>query len=134
MHLLVHVEQYDVLGILPSQLESLALLANAMGIDRRAFIDNTTDGVRRAHGFEGYPTLLEWHGEVKPLEVVAFVAEGGEDIRDLKSLDPDSWLVFGPSMGWSPSFETAATIPGGTLNSRDAVPIALWEVSAWRAQ
>jgi len=136
-HLLLHVEQYDVVGVLPSQLESLALLTSAMGVDRRAFVDATVDGVRSAEGFERFPSLESFLAE-EDGPLVAFTPDGGTDIREL-SVPADMWLVFGPAMGLRPEAfgdrdVTWAAIPGNVLNARDAVPIALWEVSSWRAQ
>lgn len=133
MHLLVHVEQYDVLGILPSQLESLAHLCNAMGIEKRAFIDHTQDGVIERAGFTRYPSFQAWLDDVDT-PIYAFTTEG-DDIRKVDWWAPDGWLAFGPAMGWQPHFgHYRVTIPGGMLNSRDAVPIALWEASSWQGQ
>ncbi len=39
MKFLVYVEQYNVLGILPSQIESLALLKSAMVFEDGSYID-----------------------------------------------------------------------------------------------
>lgn len=132
MKLLIHVEQYDVLGILPSQLESLAHLCTAMGITERAFVDGTPDGIRRAHGFTRYSSLEEWRSAIQSAPVYSFTPDG-QDIRKVDWWDPEGWLAFGPSMGWRPT-GTTVSIPGGTMNSRDCVPIALWEVSSWQAQ
>jgi hypothetical protein len=134
LKLLVHVEQYDVIGILPSQLESLALLVKSMGVTDAAFIDGTVDGVKRSYGFTRYGSLDDFMAaESGPF--IAFSPTEGEDIsRDLLPLDY-AWLVFGPSMGrLNGNFDAWVKIPGGELNSRDAVPIALWELSKWRAQ
>ena len=133
MKLLVYVEQYDVVGILPSQLESIAHLVTAMGITEAAYIDNTADGFSGIGGFTRYASLAEFieheHGPF-----VAFSPDTGEDIRTLNP-PAEAWLVFGPAMGWSDvKFDKWAKIPGGVLNSRDAVPIAVWETSKWRAQ
>ena len=136
-HLLLHVEQYDVVGVLPSQLESLALLCSAMGVERRAFVDATDDGVKSAQGFERFPSLDAFLAE-EGGPIVAFDPNAETDIRDL-SVPDDVWLVFGPAMGL-PSYSFGerdvewAAIPGNVLNSRDAIPIAVWEVSSWRAQ
>lgn len=132
MKLLVHVEQYDVVGILPSQLESLGLLVKSMGISQAAFIDGTIDGVRRSFGFERYENLESFMtAEQGPM--IAFSPKG-RDIRTFE-LTGDAWLIFGPAMGrLEGTFDHRVMIPGGELNSRDAVPIALWEASKWRAQ
>lgn len=137
VNLLVHVEQYDVLGILPSQLESLALLTSALGVGRAAFVDGTADGVRRAFGFERYGRLGEWLVGAEG-RIVALDPDADLDIRDVTPQDGD-WYVFGPAMGFPPeSFGgrdvTWARVPVGVLNSRDAVPIVMWEVSPWRAR
>ena len=134
VNLLVHVEQYDVQGILPSQLESLALLARAAGVLRRAFIDRTVDGVRRAHGFERYSSLDEWAEKTQPTDVFVFTSDQCHmELRHLRTVQPDAWLLFGPAMGWTsvPVGAIRVRIPGGVLNSRDCVPIALWQVGTW---
>ena len=137
MKLLVHIEQYNVVGILPSQLESLALLSTAMGITEAAYIDNTPDGFKGVGGFKRYGTLSEFFSaQAGPF--VAFTPNVGEDIRTLAP-PPDAWLMFGPSMGWTrESLDrldvSMSTVPGGVMNSRDIVPIVLWELSSWRAQ
>ena len=108
-----------------------------MGIQRRAFVDATADGVRSSYGFERFPSLEAFLSQENgPL--VAFTPDGDVDIRDL-SADENTWLVFGPAMGlprhsFNDRAVTWTAIPGNVLNSRDAVPIALWEVSSWRAQ
>lgn len=133
MRLLVHVEQYDVIGILPSQLESLALVATAMGVTETAFVDGTVDGVRRAFGFTRYGSLKEFMDSQEG-PFVAFSPSKGEDLRkaDLPSV---GWLVFGPAMGaLEGTFDAWVKIPGGELSSRDAVPIVLWELSKWQVQ
>lgn len=134
-HLLIHVEQYDVVGILPSQLESLALACTAFGIERRAFVDGTLDGVRPRFGFERYGSVDAFlAAEGGP--IAAFTPDGQSDVRDL-SVSEDTWLLFGPAMGLGSidfgdhNVETVS-IPGGVLNSRDAAAIAMWEVSPWR--
>jgi tRNA(Leu) C34 or U34 (ribose-2'-O)-methylase TrmL len=135
-NLLIHVEQHDVVGVLPSQLESLALLATAMGVGRTAFVDATSDGVRRSAGFERYASLEAWLDQVEG-PIIAFTPDGETDIRELRVSD-DAWLVFGPSMGLrrdalGDRVDCWASVPGGVLNSRDAAVIAVWEVSSWRA-
>ena len=135
--LLIHVEQYNVIGILPSQLESLALVARAAGIGRTAFIDSTTDGVMRAWGFTRYGSLAAWLRAERPKHISVFTP-GGIDVRSARRFD-DDWLAFGPAMGFNlPDFlgweHQLVGIPGGVLNSRDAVPIALWEVMTWPGQ
>jgi len=133
--LLVHVEQYDVVGILPSQLESLALVAAAMGVTETAFVDGTADGVRRAFGFTRYGSLKEFM-DAEDGPFVAFSPNKGEDIREanLRPLN-FAWLVFGPAKGFlEGDFDAWVKVPGGELNSRDAVPIVLWELSKWQAQ
>jgi tRNA(Leu) C34 or U34 (ribose-2'-O)-methylase TrmL len=136
-HLLVHVEQYDVVGVLPSQLESLALASAGMGIDRRAFVDATLDGVRPGSGFERF-TSLDHFLSVEDGPLTAFTPDGETDVRDLKVAD-DEWMIFGPAMGlprhtFGDRPVRWASIPVGVLNSRDAAAIAMWEVSSWRAQ
>lgn len=134
VRLLVHVEQYNVVGILPSQLEPLALLCDAMGIEERAFVDGTLDGVKAASGFTRYGSLTEWM-DAAPRTAMAFFDPTGTDIRSVR-LSSDTWLVFGPAMGFAGALaeQPRISIPGGVLSSRDAVPIALWEVSRWRAR
>ena len=135
MNLLVHVEQYDVLGILPSQLESLALAANIAGVERCAYIDGTVDGIRRSWGFERYGSLQEFL-EDEPGHISLFSSQRGTPLHEYEA--DDTWLVFGGSMGLHvPDYDghdlSLVNIPGGVLNSRDAVPIALWEL-AWPGQ
>jgi hypothetical protein len=136
MKLLVHVEQYNVLGILPSQLESLSLLATAMGVSEAAYVDGTRDGFAGVGGFTRYPTMAAFF-ENQSGPFVAFSPDEGDDIRRL-TVPVDSWLLFGPSMGWGDLLNnhpiTWAKIPGGVLNSRDAAPIAVWELSSWQEQ
>lgn len=134
MRLLVHVEQYDVVGILPSQLEPLALLCDAMGVEERAFVDGTLDGVKPIAGFTRYGSLTEWRAAGLRDSVVVFDPTGS-DIRFARP-SQDAWMVFGPAMGFAGALANfpRVSIPGGVLSSRDAVPIALWEVSRWRAQ
>lgn len=132
MKLLVHVEQYDVAGILPSQLESLALLAKAMGVTDTAYIDGTADGVRRAYGFTRYGSIQEFMEKTQGPRL-GFSPVKGVDVRAASA--KDAWLCFGPAMGWlEGDYDAWVHIPGGELNSRDAVPIALWEASKWQAQ
>jgi hypothetical protein len=132
----VCVEQYDKVGILPSQLESLALLNTAMGVTDAAFIDGTIDGVKRTHGFTRYGSYADFFA-AETGDIIVFTPVGGTDIQSVAPTN-DSWLVFGPAMGWGNALDnvivTKATIPGGELNSRDAVPIALWELSKWQVQ
>ena len=134
MRLLVHVEQYNVVGILPSQLEHLALLCDAMGVEERAFVDSTADGVKATAGFTRYSSLAEWTNAAPRADVMVF-DPAGEDIRFAR-LAPETWLVFGPAMGFAGALtgQSRVSIPGGVLSSRDAVPIALWETSRWRVQ
>lgn len=130
--MLVYVEQYDVVGILPSQLESLSLLATAMGVTETAYIDGTADGVRRKFGFTRYGSLEEFMEKTEG-PYVGFSPTKGLDIRTTEF--EDSWLCFGPAMGClEGNYDMWAYIPGGELNSRDAVPIVLWETSKWQAQ
>jgi len=136
MKLAVCVEQYDVVGVLPSQLESIALLNSAMGITEAAFIDCTLDGFPNPGGFSLYNNYADFFSiETGPF--IAFSPTSGEDIRTI-SIPDNSWLVFGPSMGWGNVLDgvtvTYCTVPGGTMNSRDVIPIALWETSSWREQ
>lgn len=136
MKLLVHIEQYDMVGILPSQLESLALLNKAMGVDRAAYVDGTLDGVKGIGEVIRYGSLEDFlAAEDGPY--VAFSPDEGEDIRTFEP-PSDAWVLFGPSMGWSDQLAgvdvTWAKVPGGVMNSRDVVPIVLWEMSQWRAQ
>ena len=129
----MHVEQYDVIGILPSQLESLALVATAMGITETAFVDGTADGVLRAFGFIRYGSLEEFL-DTEEGPFIAFSPNKGEDLRKA-DLPSAGWLVFGPAMGTlDGDFDAWVKIPGGELSSRDAVPIVLWELSKWQAQ
>jgi hypothetical protein len=136
MKLLVHIEQYDMVGILPSQLESIALLDAAMGITEAAYIDGTPDGFSGIGQFTRYASLADFFAaESGPF--VAFSPDG-EDIRTATVADPDSWLIFGPSMGWADLLNGVdvqmVSLPGGVMCSRDVVPIAIWELSGWRAQ
>ena len=129
----MHVEQYDVIGILPSQLESLALVATAMGVTETAFVDGTVDGVHRSFGFTRYGSLKDFMDSQEG-PFVAFSPNKGEDLREA-DLPPVSWLVFGPAMGGlGGDFDAWVKVPGGELNSRDVVPIVLWELSKWREQ
>lgn len=135
MKVLVHVEQYDVIGILPSQLESLALHNTVRGVTDAAYIDKTPDGFRGVGGFTKYNSLKEFFS-VEKGPFVAFSPTKGEDIRTIK-IPSDAWLIFGPSMGFSQdAFDgidiTWAKVPGGELNSRDIVPITLWQL--WQEQ
>lgn len=137
MKLLVHVEQYDVVGILPSQLEHILLLAAAMGVSEIACIDGTPDGFAKVGQVKRYASMADFLAEATG-QLIAFGPGAGEDVRDLVP-DPDAWLMFGPAMGWTiDAFDghqvTWANVPGGVMTSRDVVPIALWETSAWRAQ
>jgi hypothetical protein len=133
MRLLVHVEQYDVIGILPSQLESLGHLVKAMGVTDAAFVDGTVDGIRRTGLFIRYENLKSFMDR-NDGPFIGFSPSKGDDIRDVR-FSPDAWLVFGPSMGnFDASFDAWVKIPGGELSSRDAVPIALWETSKWQVQ
>lgn len=131
MNLLVHVEQYDVVGILPSQLESLNLVCTLTGVNKAAYIDNTLDGFPNVAGFTRYGSMDEFNAaETGPK--VYFSPNKGTDVRDLTVSD-DTWIVFGPSMGWGElEADNWAHVPGDTLNSRDAAAIALWELSQWR--
>jgi len=135
-NLLVHVEQYEVLGVLPSQLESIRYLSTAMGGGRLAFVDGTIDGVPVQVGWERFATLADFLAAEGTSRLVV-LDPAGDDILDAEAGEGD-WLLFGPSMGWATdAFDGYATskvsIPGGVLNARDAIPIAAWEVSAWRA-
>ena len=136
MKLLVHIEQYDVVGILPSQLESIALLDTAMGVTEAAYLDCTPDGFGGLGQFTRYTSLAEFFA-VESGPFVAFSPEG-DDIRTATIADPDSWLLFGPSMGWGDLLNGVdvqfVSIPGGVMCSRDVVPIAVWELSGWREQ
>lgn len=138
MNLLVHIEQYDVLGILPSQLESLSHVAKIAGVSRFAFVDGTADGVKRAFDFERYGSLKEWLDVNHPRHITLFTPSGDVSVADYDA-DPDTWLVFGPSMGADFSelygYQVELVqVPGGVINSRDVVPIALWELGSWPAQ
>jgi hypothetical protein len=131
MKLLVHIEQYDVVGILPSQLESISLLCNSFGITEAAYIDNTIDGFSGIGGFTRYSSISDFLAtESGPY--VMFSPTEGEDVRTA-TIPSDAWLMFGPSMGWNDiinfeDFNTWVKIPVGVLNSRDVVPIALWQL------
>jgi hypothetical protein len=129
--LLVHIEQYDVVGILPSQLESLTLLAHAFGITDAAYIDNTDDGFTGIGEWTRYASLEDFLAN-ETGEMIAFSPDSGEDVRTIAPSN-DAWLCFGPSMGWSDTpFTKWSHVPGGVLNSRDAVPIVVWETSKWQ--
>ena len=136
MKLLVHIEQYDLVGILPSQLESLSLLCSAMGVTQAAYIDNTLDGFKNIGGFDKFRSLKHFlETETGPFVVLS---PDGEDIRETV-IPENSWLIFGPSMGFQKEdFDNVEVIkvkvPGGTMNSRDVVPIALWQFSKWQVQ
>ena len=137
MKFLVHIEQYNVLGILPSQIESLALLKSAMGFEDGAYIDNTLDGFRVRGGLRRFNSLKKFLSQEKGPFVV-FCPNEGEDFRKV-TIPKDSWLIFGPSMGFKKeSFDGVeviwAKVPGGAINSRDIVPITLWEQSVWQEQ
>lgn len=140
MKLLVHIEQYDLVGILPSQLESLSLLCSAMRVSKAAYIDNTLDGFKKVGGFDKYKDLDHFLKTEKG-PYVMFTPDGGEDIRDTK-IPENAWLVFGPSMGFQKEdFDSInkdeiikVNVPGGVMNSRDVVPIALWQYSQWQEQ
>lgn len=137
MKLLVHIDQYDMVGILPSQLESLSLLCSAMGVSQAAYIDNTLDGFKNIGGFTKFKSLSEFL-EIENGPFIVFTPNGAEDIRET-DIPEDSWLIFGPSMGFQKEdFDKVETIkikvPGGTMNSRDVVPIALWKYSKWQEQ
>jgi hypothetical protein len=138
VNLLIHVEQYDVVGILPSQLESLAHVAKMAGVNRCGFVDATADGVRRCFGFERYASIADWREKEEPSSICVFSPGAGMCVTECRP-GQDTWLVFGRSMGITMSdFDELAVdlvhIPGGDLSSRDAVPIALWEVGSWPAQ
>lgn len=135
MKVLVHVEQYNVIGILPSQLESLALHNTARGVTDAAYVDGTPDGFRGVGGFTKYDSLKDFL-LVEKGPFVAFSPTKGEDIRTIK-VPSDAWLIFGPSMGFAPEAfanvdVTWAKVPGGELNSRDVVPIVIWQL--WQGQ
>ena len=132
MKVCVCVEQYDVLGVLPSQLESLALVATAMGITELVFVDGTMDGVFGT-GITRYATYDDFFAATTGPYV--HMDPNGDDIRTA-TVAPDSWLVFSPSMGGlnDYTFDQSLAIPGGVLNARDAIPIAAWETSSWREQ
>jgi hypothetical protein len=137
VNLLIHAEQYDVVGILPSQLESIRLLAHSLDVERLAYVDGTVDGIARTPGWERYGTIKSWLDQVNE-PIIAFTPEESLDIRKLEVPD-GAWLAFGPSMGWtSDSFGDKEVIwsyiPVAVLNSRDAVPIALWETHKWPVQ
>lgn len=136
MKVAICIEQYDMVGILPSQIESLALLKTAMGVTEGAYIDCTPDGFLHPGNFTKYSSWDAFFAaETGPF--IAFSPDDGEDIRTLEPAN-DAWLLFGPSMGWNDILDgvtvTWAKVPGGTMNARDVVPIALWEISSWRAQ
>jgi len=140
MNLLIFVEQYNVVGILPSQLEHLAAVANAAGISRKAFVDGTLDGVPADHAFERYATLQDWLDQVnEPIHILTPVRTGSTDVRTRQPTE--GWLVIGPAFGFpTGAFDGVTqpisrwTIPGPVLSGRDAVVIALWEATGWRAQ
>lgn len=107
------------------------------GISRFAFVDGTVDGVKRAFDFERYGSLEEWLEVAEPGHITVFTPSGSRGIVD--GTDQDTWLAFGPSMGFDLSvfdgYEVETMqIPGGVMNSRDAVPIALWELGSWPAR
>jgi hypothetical protein len=137
MKLLVHIEQYNVVGILPSQLESIMSLCHSLGIMDCAYVDSTPDGIIGIGGFTRYSNIEEFF-ENESGPYICLSPTEGTDIRTL-SPDPDTWLLFGPAMGFQDILNelqthnvTWANIPIGDMNSRDAVPIVLWELSSWR--
>lgn len=141
-NLLVHVEQYDVVGILPSQLEPLRLLAASTGAGRLAYVDRTIDGFEPPLGWERYGSLPAFLDDNRDGRFVVFDPRGNTDARSVMA-DETTWLMFGPAMGWgihgADAFRDAfgvslytARIPGGDLCARDAAVIALWEVGRWR--
>lgn len=140
MKLLVHIEQYDVVGILPSQLESLSLLCTAMGVTQAAYIDNTLDGFPNVNGFAKY-TNLKTFLKTEDGPFVVFTTDNSEDIRE-RIIPKNAWMVFGPAMGFkTDDFDNIdkenlikVKLPGGVLNSRDVVPIALWHCGKWQVQ
>ena len=121
------------MGVLPSQLDSIRLLARALGVDRLAFVDGTVDGVFRYNEWERFGSLAEWLDQVEG-PIYAFRPSGGSDVRYLK-VPEDAWVVFCPAMGFGGSdfvdqeVEWASIPVGADLNSRDAIPIALWELA-----
>jgi hypothetical protein len=134
MKVVICIEQYDVVGILPSQIESLALLNTAMGVTEAAYVDCTPDGFKHPGGFTKYGSWEAFFAtETGPF--VAFSPDSGDDLRS-HTPPADAWLMFSPSMGWGTILDTVTVswvqIPGGVMNSRDVVPIALWELSTWR--
>lgn len=133
MKILVHVDQYDVVGILPSQLESIHLLGVAMEATELAFVDNTLDGVKGIGGFTRYSSLTEFFNKNEGPFVV-FSPNKGADIRE--TVLKDQWMIFGPAKGFNMDDLQNKSIqwvkiPGGEMNSRDVVPIAMWEASKW---
>jgi hypothetical protein len=139
-HLLIHVENYDREGILPSQLVSIRLTAHSLGHGRLAFVDATCDGVTRFLGWERFSSLASFlDAEAGPLIVFesAAVLQGlnptpADSAVALLSLQ-DAWIVIGPAGGLSPAqFKQRdvawCTIPARIGGGRDAVVIALWEL------
>lgn len=136
MNVLFHVEQYDVLGVLPSQLEALALVCESAKVGRRAFIDGTVDGVRRGFGFDRYTGLDDFfvqNGTIHWSSIYFFTPRRGPDIRTLSNLPDDAWIIFGPAMGWGviPATWECVHLPGFDLSGRDCIPIALWQLGKW---
>jgi len=101
MKLLVHIEQYDVVGILPSQLESLALHNTARGVTDAVYVDKTRDGFRGVGGFRKVDSLKDFLASEKG-PFFAFSPTKGEDIRTVK-VPSDAWLIFGPSSYLQPA-------------------------------
>lgn len=115
---------------MPSQLESLVLLCTAAGVEELGYIDGTPDGFAKVGGATKFSSMEDFFEKTEG-PYIAMDPGKGANIRDLKS--SDGWFIFGPSMGLNdvlPEGIDRAHIPGGVLNSRDAVPIVVWEL-AW---
>lgn len=121
-----------MVGILPSQIDSIRFLARSLGIERLAFVDGTMDGLHEHDQWERFGSFESWLEQVQE-PILAFSPGAGRDVRTLDNLPQGTWLVFGPAQGFAGAeFSgrqiTWANIPIDILNSRDAVPIALWEL------
>src|SRR3990172_133148 len=102
MNLLIHVENYDREGILPSQLDGIRTLAQALGVERFAFVDATVDGYFIGGIWERFPSLSAFLESVDGPLIVFDVPHQGVESTSLKELrpSPESWLLFGQSMGF----------------------------------
>jgi hypothetical protein len=136
MNLLIHLENADRIGILPSQLDEVRIMAKGLGIERLAYIDLTTDGHLFSPEWERFRTLKDWLSQVKE-PMVVFETENvprsaNIEAVSVEKLNPseNSWVVFGPSAGFNASqFKdekvTWCYIPTVVMSARDAVPIGI---------